>query len=109
MKWRVRTLNARVDAELQSLRPELKARFLHICSLLEEYGLHAVGAPHVRHLVGKLWEMRMRDVQGIARAIYVTRQGRVIVVVHVFEKKSQKTPRSAIELAVTRLKEFEDD
>ena len=109
MKWRVRTLNARVDAELQSLRPELKARFLHICSLLEEYGLHAVGAPHVRHLVEKLSEMRMRDVQGIARAIYVTRQGRVIVVVHVFEKKSQKTPRSAIELAVTRLKEFEDD
>ncbi len=51
----------------------------------------------------------MRDAQGIARAIYLARKSRVIVVVHVFEKKSQKTPRSAIELAVTRLKEFEDD
>ena len=109
MKWRVHTLNARVDAELASLRPELKAKFLHICSLLEEYGLHAVGAPHIRHLVGKLWEMRMRDCQGIARAIYFAKQGRVIVVVHVFEKKSQRTPRSAIELALTCLKEFEDD
>lgn len=109
MNWRVRTLNARVDAELESLRPELKARFVHICSLLEEYGLHAVGAPHVRHLVGKLWEMRMRDAQGIARAIYFEKKGRVIVVVHVFEKKSQRTPRPAIELAVNRLKEFEDD
>ncbi len=31
--------------------------------------------PHVKHLGGKLWEMRMKGKDGIARAIYVTATG----------------------------------
>ncbi len=106
MKWRVETLDARVDAELELLEPSLKARFLHVCELLETFGPHEVGLPHVRFLVEKLWEIRMKGRSGIARAIYVTVASRRNVVVHAFVKKTRKTPRVAIETALDRAKEL---
>ena len=60
---------------------------------MENVGLEALRAPHVRHLEGKLWELRVRAEGGIARGIYVTVAGRRVVVLHVFAKKSRKTPR----------------
>jgi phage-related protein len=48
----------------------------------------------------------MKGRDGIARAAYVTASGqRVVVVVHVFVKKTQKTPRREIEMALKRAKE----
>ena len=57
----------------------------------------------MRHLTGPLWEMRLSDRDGIARALYVAARGRrVVVVVRVFVKKTRRTPRREIELALTR-------
>ena len=53
----------------------------------------------------KLWELRLTGRDGIARALYVTAIGRRMVVVRAFVKKTQKTPRSEIELALQRAKE----
>ena len=75
-----------------------------IVELIEKHGLTRVREPYVKHLEGKLWEMRMMGKDGIARAIYVTKSGQRVVVVRVFTKKSQKTPRSEIELALKRAK-----
>jgi phage-related protein len=50
--------------------------------------------------------MRLTGRDGIARALYVTVVGRRVIVVHAFVKKTQKTPRSAIELALRRAKEI---
>jgi phage-related protein len=61
--------------------------------------------PHVRPLEGKLWEMRMQGRGGIARAIYAAVQGRTLLVLHVFVKKTQTTPRAALQTAHKRLKE----
>ena len=44
---------------------------------------------------------------GIARAIYVTAVGKRIVIVHVFQKKTQKTHRREIETALKRAKEIQ--
>jgi phage-related protein len=81
----------------------MQARFLRIAELLESYGLQHVGMPHVRPIEGKLWEMRMQGRDGIARAIYAAMQGRTLLVLHVFVKKTQTTPRAAIEAARKRL------
>jgi phage-related protein len=62
--------------------------------------------PHVRPLGDKLWEMRLRDAGGIARAIYFTTGGRRIVVVHAFETRTQRTPRRSLDLATRRMQEF---
>ena len=69
-------------------------------------GVDRVGPPHVKHLQGRLWEMRLRGRDGIARALYVTATGQRVVVVRVFVKKTQKTPRREIELALERAKEI---
>jgi phage-related protein len=49
----------------------------------------------------------MKGRDGIARALYVTAVGRRAMVVRVFAKKTQKTPRREIELALRRAKEVE--
>ena len=73
--------------------------------LIQGYGLERVHEPHVKHLDERIWEMRMTGRDGIARALYVTAKGKRVVVVHVFVKKTQKTPRHDIELAQKRAKE----
>ncbi len=47
----------------------------------------------------------MKGKDGIARAIYVTATQERVVVVHAFTKKTQKTPRQALETARARAKE----
>jgi phage-related protein len=49
--------------------------------------------------------MRLTGRDGIARALYLTALGRRVVVVRVFVKKTQKTPRQEIEIALIRAKE----
>jgi phage-related protein len=59
-------------------------------------GLESLGEPHVKHLEGKLWELRLTGRDGIARALYVTAIGRRVIVVRAFVKKTPKTPRAEI-------------
>lgn len=105
MTWRVEILDRRVERELNALAMDIRQRFLRIAELIERHGLAAMREPHVKHLEGKLWEMRMKGRDGIARAIYVTAAGERVVVVHAFDKKSQRTPVRALEVARERAKE----
>lgn len=50
-------------------------------------------------------EIRVRDVAGIARLMYVVKFGDSIHVLHVFTKKTQKTPKPDIDRARERYKE----
>ena len=76
MKWEVSTLNRVVDKELNALDSSLKAKFLHIAEMLEVFGPENVKEPYCKPLGNKLWEIRMKGLSGIARAIYVTRKGK---------------------------------
>ena len=102
MEWSVETLNATVDEELDALPSDMRARFVRISELIAAVGIDRVGAPHVRHLTGPLWEMRLRGRQGTSRALYVTVRDKRVVVVRVFVKKTRKTPRREIDLALRR-------
>ena len=106
MLWTVESLNETVDEELQALPADMRARFTRICELISSVGLERVGAPHVRHWRGPLWEMRMSGKAGISRALYVAnREETRVVIVRAFIKKTMKTPRREIDLAVRRAKE----
>lgn len=105
MSWTVETLNAIVDAEVAALPPDMRARLSRISAMIEAAGLEQVHEPHVAHLEGSLWEMRMKGKDGISRALYVTARPQRVVIVRVFVKKTQKTPRREIELALKRAKE----
>lgn len=105
MPWQVEILNETVGAEIGALPADMQARFLRLAERICQMGLETLGEPHVKHLQGKLWEMRLKGRDGIARALYVTAIGRRVVVVRAFVKKTQTTPRSEIELALRRAKE----
>lgn len=105
MAWTVETLNETVDGEMRELPAETRARFARISALIATVGLDRVGAPHVRHLSGPLWEMRMSGRDGIARALYVTARPRRVVVVRAFAKKTRRTPKREITLALQRARE----
>ena len=70
--------------------------------MIEECGLERVREPHISHLRGPLWEMRMKGMDSISRALYVTAAGRRVVLVRVFIKKTKTTPPREIELASKR-------
>ena len=74
--WTV-ALHPKAEPELLALPADIRARFLHIAEMLEDFGPQHVGLPHVRPLEGKLWEMRMQSRDGISRAIYAATQGRL--------------------------------
>lgn len=107
MHWTVETLNETVDAEIEALPEDMRARLARIANLIEEKGLERMGEPHVKHIEGRLWEMRLKGRSGISRALYVTAIGRRVVVVRAFVKKTEKTPRREIELALLRAKSIQ--
>ena len=106
MSWTVETLNDVVDAELEALPADMRASFVRIAALIEEFGLARVRAPHLKHVSGPIWEMRLRGRDGISRALYVTAVRRRVVVVRVFVKKTQATPAREIDLALQRAREI---
>jgi phage-related protein len=103
--WRVQTLDERVDAELDALPVDMRAKFIHIAELLVAFGPCQVREPYVKPLGDKLFEMRMKGKDGIARAIYVAASNQRLVVLHAFRKKTARTPRAAIRTALERAKE----
>ena len=106
MAWTVETLNETVDAELAELPADMRARLVRISELIGSVGLPNVRAPHVRHVHGQLWEIRLKGKAGIARALYVTAKAQRVVIVRAFIKKTEKTPTGEIELALQRAKEL---
>jgi phage-related protein len=103
MSWHI-DITEDAQAELDALPADMRAHFVRIAELLEEFGPHQVKKPHVEHLAGKLWEIRMKGKDGIARAIYFAAQGQRLVVIRAFIKKTQKTPRRELELAFKRMR-----
>ena len=104
LSWTVETLNETVEAEVAVLPEDMRARLARIVLLIEEKGLERVGEPHVKHLEGRLWEMRMKGRSGISRALYVTVVAQRVVILRVFIKKTERTPRREVDLALSRAK-----
>lgn len=105
MTWSFVYVNAEAKAELDMLPPEVRASFERIVELVRAFGLERVHEPYIKHIEGRIWEMRLRGTDGIARALYVTASERRVVILRVFTKKTRRTPRREIELARRRAEE----
>jgi phage-related protein len=101
-EWTVEVLDDDVVAEIDAWPRELRAALTRIIERITSLGLDRVGEPHVRHIEGKLWEMRPSGKRMEGRALYVTAVGRRIVIVLAFVKKTRKTPDHVIKLALDR-------
>ena len=106
MSWKVGYLDSVVEREIAELPIEIKAKLRRLADMIEQLGLTAMREPYIKHLQGKLWEMRFTGRDGIARAIYATASGQHVIIVRAFLKKTQRTPRSEIELALKRAEQI---
>ena len=97
--------NEPVREFLSSLDLKTQARFDWS---IEQLKIRNVTArePLVRHLEGKIWELREESSTNIFRLLYFFFTGKQIVFVHGFAKKRQKTDRSEIKIALLRMKYF---
>ncbi len=55
-----------------------------------------------------LFEIRAKAQEGIVRGMFCTTSGNTIVVLHVFLKKTQVTPKKELDLAIKRMKEVKN-
>ena len=53
-----------------------------------------------------VWEIKVAEKAGQFRVVYLVRRGDRIYVLHVFQKKSHRTPKRDLDLARNRLKEI---
>lgn len=91
--------------EFLDKRPTAKLKALRILSHIEEYGL-TTAIPHIKKLTETpLWEIRILG-QDSVRILYVTKAERQILLLHAFEKKTDKTPLKEIKTALDRLIEI---
>src|SRR6185369_8748675 len=85
-----------VNGALKSLSSDDYARVLRAIELLVDYG-PALKMPHVQHLEGKIWELRIDGRPNSYRVLYAAVPGRKFILLHIFAKKSQKTPSREID------------
>ncbi len=104
--WSIEYVTATAKAEVDGLPRDLRASFERITGLILSQGLAGMREPYVKHLDGKLWEMRLKGTDGIARSLYVTVADQRVVVLRTFIKKTEKAPRREIEIALKRAKEI---
>ena len=64
-----------------------------------------LGMPLVRSLGDGLWEVRSRLRNGVARVVFLARDD-MMVLLHGFVKKAQKTPKKELDIARRRAREL---
>ena len=83
-------------------RNKLK-KILYQIQRLEIFGTR-VGEPIVKHLRGEIWELRpLRD-----RILFAAWVGDSFVLLHTFQKETQRTPLVEIEKAESELADFKE-
>lgn len=71
--------------------------------VLSEYGKSA-GEPYIKHLEGDIWEIRpIRN-----RVLFASWSGEGFILLHHFQKKTQKTPQREIDQAKRNLKDAQE-
>lgn len=108
MAWSIQYYSETVESEVLALPPGLLARYLRLTDLMLEFGPN-LGMPHTRSMGDRLFELRVKGKEGIARVFYCTLIGERIVMLHSFVKKTQKTPNRELKVARRRLKEVIDN
>src|SRR5574341_691881 len=90
---------------LEQLDDKTQSRFIWSMEQLRIQNVQA-REPLVKHIEGKLWELRRASRGNIYRFFYFFFTGRKIVFVHGFQKKSRKTPRREIETAQQQMEDY---
>ena len=105
MSYSIIYFSEQVQEAILTLPATLQARYIGLTDRMVEHGPN-LGLPHTDALGGGLFELRLKGAEGIARAMYCLVVDRQILVLHVFVKKTQRTPLKELKIARQRMKEF---
>jgi len=104
MAYAITYYDERVQEQVLALPNTLAARYVVLTGRMSVVGAN-LGEPHTKAMGQGLFELRLKGAEGIARVFYCALVGRRIVMLHSFVKKTGKTPRRVLELALDRMKE----
>lgn len=104
MDYQIDYYSVEVQSGILALPHTLAARYIVLTRRMEALGPN-LGEPHTKAFGQGLFELRLKGAEGIARVFYCTIVGKRIYMLHCFVKKSRKTPKIDLDLAITRMKE----
>ena len=91
------------------LKPKQQAKIYREIDLLEKFG-NELHYPHVDTIKGDkykgLWELRIEFSSNIFRIFYFLPNRNNVILLHGFTKKKQKTPKTDLDVALDRMKEY---
>ena len=94
-----------VEEFLSGLDPTVRAKIVRTLELLRTQQI--VPAKFWKKLIGSdLWEVRVEYAGNIYRVLATFAKNNRVILLHAFQKKSQKTPRQDMEIALQRQKRY---
>jgi phage-related protein len=108
MDWKIKYYNEAVKQDVRCFEKSIKAKYFAITDMILEHGPH-LGMPFTKTMGKGLFEIRAKGQAGIARGFFCTIKNNTIIILHVFVKKTQKTPQKELNLAQKRMKEVKDN
>ena len=108
--WTIGFFSDSVYKDMRKLPGPLREDFESFRWVIEHEGPGEVPWHYIKQLKGpdKLWELRLTGRGQIARALYVHWVGKRLIIVCVFEKKSQGIPKHILQLARKRAREVKN-
>lgn len=105
--YKTRTGKRVIEDFIDGLDKITQVRVRNTIRLLREYGLGLIRGPWVKkiHIVPSIFELRITGKRQV-RLLFFKYEKSTFIVSNIFVKKTQKTPRTEIDLAVKRAKEF---
>lgn len=103
MKWKIDFYDG-VEDNILAMPPKIQARIIRLLELIESHGAN-LGSPHTKPMGDGLFEIRAKAQEGIGRGLFCYLDGRHVHILHAFVKKSQKTPKRELDLAIRRMRE----
>jgi phage-related protein len=89
-------------AEGNKRAQSLLKKIYYAMELLQESGV-LTGMPHVKHIDGKLYELRVSK----ERVFFFQKSGGTITMLSHFTKKTRKTPKKELDRAIRYMKDWE--
>ena len=90
---------------IESLDEKTQDKYFYKIDLLEEFGSQ-LGFPHTDSIGDDIIELRFKGREGQIRVLFVFITGKKVVLLSGFVKKTQKTPKSEINLAIKRKRDY---
>lgn len=104
MTWTIEYYSEKVRSAVDDWPPGIRAFYARITERMKIHSPN-LGMPMTRSLGEGLFEIQAIGREGIGRAFFCTVKGRRIVILHVFIKKTDKTPLHELETCRKRLLE----